>query len=87
MTEDEVRENMNQLVYVKAAGTREGKQQVRIVDFDPNMRSPWGKGVVTIEFPHEQNRGRIKHPMSQLELVNGNKKVKKRKKRKTGKVT
>ena len=86
MTDDEVRENMNQLVHVKADGTKDGKQQVRIVDYDPNQNSPWGKGVVTIEFPHEQDRGRIKHPMSQLELVNGNKKVKKRKKRKAVKV-
>ena len=82
MTEDEVRENMNQLVYIRAPGTREGKQQVRILDYDPNINSPWGKGVITVEFPHEQNRGTIKHPISQLEIINGNNRVKKRKKRK-----
>ena len=85
-TDDEVREKMNQLVYIEAPGTKDGKQQVRIVDYDPNQSSPWGKGVVTIEFPHEQGRGQIKQCIQQVVIINGNGRVKKRKKRKAVKV-
>ncbi len=84
MTEDEVQENMNKLIHIQAPGTKEGKQQIRIINYEPNENSPWGKGAVTIEFPEESNRGQIKQSIHQLELANG--RVKKRKKRRKAKV-
>jgi hypothetical protein len=81
MTEDDVRENMNQLVKVKASGTQQQYQEVRIVDYEPNQNSPWGKGVVTVEFPHEPNRERVRHSIEQLELYIPHKKLKRRKRK------
>lgn len=84
MTEEEVRKHMGQLVRIKAPGMKKGIQQVRIVNYNPNITSPWGKGVVTLEFPNEPNKGRIKHSISQIELSNNGKR--KRHKRRKNKI-
>lgn len=81
MTEDEIYQHMNQLIYIQTPGTKEGIQQARIIDYDPKISSPWGKGAIIIEFPNEPNKVQVKYSINQLELSNNGKRKRYKKRR------
>jgi len=89
MTKEEAEQNLGKIVKKKSEGMVKGWSYIRIVDYDPNEKTPWGTGTVLIEDPFSNKKRKTRYAFSQLELIynsgrkrkgNGNGNKRKRKK-------